>query len=168
MLPASSFNSELTLPGIFDFVGSSLVGNAFEFPSGGSTSGNLAVTRLIQVDQQIDFQFSWQVAGIFANIINPNSVWEIELFFEQYGPNEIASNPAFRKTLRHGSGTPGFNLMSFPGTPANSTTISLASNTLPVCVCDVVAVVRLLQSNGVTPCFLAAFAEYGKIQFYQE
>jgi len=166
MLAATSFNSELTLPGIFDFTAGSLVGNVVEFAGGGPTPGNLAQTRLIQVDQPIEFRFKWQVSGIFATLLNTNSIWEIELFFEQYGPGEISLGTTGKTQVIHGTGTSGANTMSFPGSA--STTISIPAGTLPVCVCDVVAVIRLLQPNGITPCFLAAFAEYGKIQFYKD
>lgn len=172
-LAASSFTSELTLPGFFDFVGGSQVGNMTEFNSpGGLTVGNLSQSRLIQTDQVIEFRFAWDVTGIFAHALNQNFLWEIELFLEQYGPGEFVFPPNVGKTtLAYGSGTPALgNVVSFPGTGApTSTTISIPAGTIPAGVYDVVAVIRLTHpAPASTPCFLAAFAEYGKIQFYQE
>jgi len=174
MLTATSFNSELTLPGIFDIDGTSIVGNMFEFPSGGGlTVGNTASSRMIQTDQPVLFQFSWNVSGIMTHTFNPAFLWEIELLLEQYGPGEFNLGPVGKKTLTFGSGafTPlpaGSGTTSFPGV-AGSTDINIPAGTIPAGIYEAVAVIRLTHpAPTFTPCFLAAFVEYGKIQFYQE
>ena len=160
--------SELTLPGLFDFTGTAQVGNLREFASpGGFTAGNLIENKLIQTDQQVNFKFEWTVKGIFAHAINPAFRWQIELFFERYGPQEF-NLPGGVQTLNYGSGnfTPP-DEVSYPGTA--STTVTIPGGTIPEGVYDVVAVLRLLhEAPDNTPCFLAAFAEFGKINFYQE
>ncbi len=162
--------SEVTQPGLFDFVGISMIGRMDEFPSGGGlTLGNVGTSRLVQTDQQVDFRFQWNVSGIFTHTINPAFLWQIEIFLEQYGPDEFSLGATGRKSLAFGTGTPALgNTISFPGV-AGSTTISIPPNAIPEGVYDVVAVIRLTHpAPTFTPCFLAAFAEYGKIQFYQE
>lgn len=163
--------SELTLPGAFDFSGIAQIGRMTEQPSPQVPIGNLIENRLVQTDQQVDFYFEWRVKGIFAHIMDPNSKWKLELFFEKYGPGEFAFGPGVgEKTLLYSSGiTAGAGLnaeMQYPGL-AGSTTITIPGGTIPEGVYDVVAVLRYLESNN-SPCFLAAFAEFGKINFYQE
>lgn len=68
--------------------------------------GNLANNRLIKCDQPVDIKFSWAVSGIFAHVMDPNSQWKIQLFFEKYGPGEFAFPVGIGETtLRYGSGT---------------------------------------------------------------
>lgn len=164
--------SELTLPGLFDFRGSGQVGNMSENLSPGPfTTGNIVENRLIQTDQQIDFKFEWFVKGIFAHAFNPAFRWRIEIFMERYGPNEFDLGALGVKTLTYGSGDLVLpDEVQFPGAGApNSTTISIPGGTIPDGVYDVVAVLSLLHAApDDTPCFLAAFAEFGKMRFYQE
>lgn len=166
--------NEQTLAGFFDFRGVGQVGNLDELASlGGFTAGsNVIGSRLIQTDQQVDFRFQFSVEGMFAHAFNPNFRWRIELYLERYGPLEynFPAGLGFVE-LTYGSGDyVGANEVHFPGAGApNSTTISIPGGNIPEGVYDVVAVIRLLHEAGNnTPCFLAAFAEFNKINFYQE
>jgi hypothetical protein len=164
--------SELTLDGIFDLKGVGKAGNLIEFGSGGGfTLGNVLEKRLIQTDQRVDFVFEWTVKGMFAHAFNPNFRWRIEVFMERYGPLDFDLGANGIATLNYGSGDlVAPDEVSYPGAGApTSTTVSIPPNTIPEGVYDVVAVLRLLHPAGDdTPCFLAAFAEFGKINFYQE
>ncbi len=163
--------SEATLAGFFDFSGIANAGNLVEFPDPNAPLGDLVNSRLIKCDQAVNIRFDWTVSGMFAHTMNPNSLWKIQLFLEQYGPGEFSFTPgAGEKTLTYGSGVVsggGINAaMTYPGV-AGSTTVSIPANTIPEGIYDVVAAIRYLHPDG-TPCFLAAFVEFGKIDFYQE
>ena len=168
--------SEFSQPGVLDISGAAKFGYASEQNSLNlgmpMPPADLVQSKLIQVDQQVDIYFQWQVKGTVAHALNPAFRWEIELFFERYGGLEF-SLPNPKITLVYGNG----NLVvpdevNFPGTGPgglSATTISIPPNTVPAGVYDVVAVIRMLhQAGDNTPCFLAAFAEFGKINFYQE
>ena len=162
--------SEVTLAGLFDFTGRGQVANLTELPDTFPT-GNLANNKLIKCDQPVALKFDWTVRGIFAHVMDPNSGWKIELFLEKYGPNEFTFPAGVgEKALKYNSGAvsgSGLNAqMSFPGA-VGSTTILIPADTISEGIYDVVAAIRYLHSDG-TPCFLAAFAEFGKIQFYNE
>lgn len=165
-----NLTSEITLPGLFDFVGGAQVGTLAEAPSfGGLTGGNVGQSQLIQTDQTINFKFDWKVSGIFTHAFNPAFLWEIEILMERLGPGEFSLGPVGRKTLTFGTGSTVGTVTTFPGTSApGSTTVIIPGNTIPAGVYDVVAIVRLAHPGTLQPCFLAAFAEFGKIQFYRE
>mgnify|MGYP001019267272 CR=1 FL=1 len=167
-----ALQSEVTLAPFFDFSGFGQVANLNEGPSPVFTPGNNALnSRLIQTDQDISIRFQWSVRGVFAHVFNPNAIWRLELLLEQMGPSEFTL-PRGVTTLTYGSGTMvggGVGaVVNFPGAGApNSTTITIPGGTIPEGIYDVVAVLRLLHPDG-TPCFLAAFAEFGKLDFYAE
>ena len=174
--------SEVILTGTFQLQGTGDVGNLDEFlappfPTGGTIPaspfphGNLMVNRLIHTDQPWEVRLNWVVGGIMAHTVNPAFYWEVEVLLEQWGVSEFQLPAATRKkTLYYGSGTPSGagpgQIISYPGTPG-STTVTVPGGTIPPGVYEVVAVLRLLEADGVTPCFLAAFAEFGKIDFYE-
>ena len=165
------FKSELTLPpGVFDFVGTSMVGNLNELPGAPLTPGNNAVgSRLVQTDQPVQFSFRWNVNGIMTHAFNPAVLWQVEILFERYGPGEFNIGPVGSIVLPFGSGTLSGTTTTFPGILApGSTTINIPPSTVPAGVYDIVAVIRLVHPGTLLPCFLAAFAEFGKIQFYRE
>ena len=159
-------NSEVTLAGLFDFKGVGKVANLTELPDTFPT-GNLANNKLIKCDQPVEVKFNWTVQGIFAHTMDPNSGWKIELFLEKYGPGEFAFQPGVgQKTVLYNTGAVsgiGLNAqVAYTGV-----TITIPPNTISEGIYDVVAAIRYLHPDG-TPCFLAAFAEFGKIDFYQE
>ncbi|MFN0037475.1 MAG: hypothetical protein ACKVUS_20635 [Saprospiraceae bacterium] len=162
--------SEVTLAPYFDFTGTGVVDSS-ELPSPTFTPGNVANNRLIQTNQDVKFRFDWSVKGYFAHIIDPNSKWRLEILLERMGPGEFALPGGVGvKTLTYGSGThvgTGINQqLNYPGA-VGSTTITIPGGTVPEGIYDVVAVLRLLEPGG-APCFLAAFAEFGKLDFYAE
>jgi hypothetical protein len=140
------------------------------FPPSPFQHGNLIQNRLIHTDQPWEVKLSWTVGGIMAHVVDPRFVWEIEVLLEQWGYNEYQFPPRSGKTsVTYGSGNvagsgPG-QTISYPG--SNATTVSIPGGTIPAGVYSVVAVLRLLEADGKTPCFLAAFAEFGKIDFYE-
>jgi len=130
-------------------------------------TGDLAVNNLIMTDQDIKFKFEWGVYGSFAHAINPAFEWRIQLYFEQYGIGEFNIGPIGSKVVSYGSGIPvGLSKVDFPGTA--STTISIPGGTIPAGLYDVVAIIQLYDMPSGLPCFTAAFAEFNKINFYQE
>lgn len=159
------------LPGNYEFNGFGLVGTMNEnFPSGPNIpTDNALNSRTIQVDQQINFVFEWSIVGIFANSLNPNHKFQTELYFEKYGPGELdlvaaGVNPV---DVYDGAGTvvsviPGER--SFTAANGNAATVTIPPNTIPVGVYDVVAVIRYLDTAN-NPIFVAAFAEFGKMNF---
>ncbi len=154
------------MPGLFDFTGVGQVANLNELPDT-FPLGNLTNNKLIKCDQPVEVKFDWTVSGIFAHAMDPNSGWKIELFLEKYGPGEFAFPAGVGdKTVKYNTGTvSGGGLtaqVSFTGV-----TIAIPANTVGEGIYDVVAAIRYLHPDG-TPCFLAAFAEFGKIDFYQE
>lgn len=174
--------SEIILPGTFQLQGCGDLGNLSEFvgspdplapaagfPASPFQHGNLIQNRLIHTDQPWEVKLSWTVGGIMAHCVDPRFVWEIEVLLEQWGFNEFAFPPRSGKTtVNYGSGTVAGSgptqTISYPG--SNATTVSIPAGTIPAGVYSVVAVLRLLEADGQTPCFLAAFAEFGKIDFY--
>lgn len=162
-------------PGIFDIVGNSSIGylqqgSMTESPALGGTNpptGNLAVNNLVMIDQTIQFKFEWGVFGTFAHALNPAFEWRIQLYFEQYGVGEYNIGPIGSKVVPMGSGNAvGLLQVDFPGTA--STTITIPGGTVPPGLYDVVAVIQLYDMPSGLPCFAAAFAEFNKINFYQE
>lgn len=157
------------VPGIYEFNGSGLVGTLNEvFPSGPSIpTSNAPGSRTVQVDQQIRFTFEWSIVGTFANMLNPAFNFQAELFFERYGPGEInlTSSGIFPVNVQNAAGTPnGPFQRDFRVANGNAATINVPANAIPPGVYDVVAVIRMLNTTG-TPILLAAFAEFGKINF---
>ena len=171
MLAASSFNSELVFPpGFFEFNAAGFVGNMSEFasvPNPGLTPGELSVSRLIQTDQPVQFLFNWEVAGVFGHAFNPAFIWEVEVILEKYGPTEFDLVLAGVSPTQVTFGSGIFSPIPFPGTTTYAgVSVNIPANTITAGVYEAVAVIRLLHPDGVTPCFLAAFGEFGKIQFY--
>ncbi len=165
-----NLQSEVTLAPYFDFYGTGHVVSS-ESPSPNFTPGNLGNNRLIQADQDVSFKFDWSVRGYFAHIIDPNSKWRLELLLERMGPAEFAIPAGLGvKTLTYGSGVhvgSGVNQqINYPGV-SGSTTITIPGGTIPEGIYEVVAVLRLQEPSG-APCFLAAFAEFGKMDVYKE
>ena len=177
---AVPINSEPTLAPYFDINGNANIGNLKQgtltesLGAGGFSppDGNTLVNNLIMTDQPIQFKFEWGVGGIFAHMVNPAFEWKIEVFLEQYGPGEFTLGPTGRLTVPWSTGTfSSTTQVNFPGTGSpNSTTIYVPANSIPEGLYDVVAVIRLHDAPGMggLPCFVAAFAEFGKIHFYQE
>jgi hypothetical protein len=180
-----ALESEVILTGTFQLQGTGDLANLNEFvgtpspfapgppfPPSPFPHGNVLVNRLIHTDQPWEVKLNWVVGGIMAHTVNPNFYWEIEVLLEKWGINEYELPIGVRKrTLTYGSGifsgTGPSQIIGYPGTPVNSTTISIPGGTVPPGVYGVVAVLRLLEADGVTPCFLAAFAEFGKVDFYE-
>ena len=173
-------NSEVILTGTFQLQGTGALGNLSEFlappfPTGGTIPaspfphGNTLVNKLIHTDQPWEVKLNWVVGGILAHAIDPMFKWQIEILLEKWGSTEDATPAANRITsLYYGSGISSGSgpaqIKTYPGT--SSTTVTVPGGIIPAGVYDVVAVLRLLEADGVTPCFLAAFAEFGKIDFY--
>lgn len=170
-----ALNSESIAPGYFNIGGVTQIGTLNELAgAGGLDPGSNAFgSSLIQTDQPIQIRLAWGVSGDFAHMINPAFEWRIEVFLERYGPLEFGFLPGVGRTsLTWGSGTlanviPG--QMNFPGTfVPNSTTITIPAFAVPEGLYDVVVVLRLHDMPSGLPCFAAAFAEFGKIEFYRE
>lgn len=176
--------SEAVLVGTFQLMGHCKMANLDEFvgtpdpfdagpgiPDAPFEHGNLMRNRLIHTDQPWAVSLGWKVGGIMAHTVNPNFKWEIELLLEQWGDEEYMLPDANRKKqVLYGSGAVSGSgtsqVISYPGTRGD-TTITIPGGVIPAGIYDIVAVLRLLEADGVTPCFLAAFAEFGKIDFYE-
>ncbi|MBC7777139.1 MAG: hypothetical protein H7246_17030 [Phycisphaerae bacterium] len=160
--------SESVFPaGIYDISGNGQISTITEAPGLGGhpvPSGNLTVNNLVMTDQPIQFKFEWGVFGAFAHAINPAFEWRIQIYLEQYGIGEFSLGAAGFKAVSNGSGTVGAPL----GQVDFSTTIYIPGNTVPPGLYDVVAVIQLYDMPSGLPCFAAAFAEFNKINFYQE
>lgn len=126
---------------------------------------------MIQTDQTIEFRFEWTIKGMFAHAFESKSRWKIEIFMERYGPLDFDLGATGVKILDYGTGDLLLpDEVHFPGAGApTSTTVTIPGGTIPEGVYDVVALISLLhKAPNDTPCFLAAFAEFGKISFYRE
>ncbi|MFN0175768.1 MAG: hypothetical protein ACKVU0_14040 [Saprospiraceae bacterium] len=166
-------NSEAIAPGYFDISGGAQIASLNEIPGGGGlTPGTNAFnSNLIQTDQPFQIRLDWSVSGIFAHVVDPSFQWRIEVFLERYGPAEFGFAPGVgRIALNWGTGILSpITQMSWPGVPG-STTVTIPAFTVPEGLYDAVVVLRLHDSPaaGGLPCFAAAFAEFGKIEFYRE
>ncbi|MFN0216800.1 MAG: hypothetical protein ACKVT2_21295 [Saprospiraceae bacterium] len=170
--------SEVTNPGapqIFEINGAGLLQRLSESSSPASTPGNTGLNnRNVQTDQDIRISLNWRTQGLFAHAINPQFKWKIEVLLERRGPGEFAL-PGGVITLDYGTGTfsagpinPG-STVTFPGAAnPNNTTVLIPGGTIPDGLYDVVVVLRLMHADGVSPCFLAAFADFGLVDFYRE
>ena len=95
------------------------------------------------------------------------------MLLEKRGPGEFDLGPIGVTTLNYGTGdyagAGAASTVSYPGAGApNSTTITIPGGTIPDGIYDIVVVLRMLHEDGVTPCFLAAFADFGLVDFYRE
>jgi hypothetical protein len=177
MIPAK-LQSEVILAGVFQLEGKCDMGNLDEFfappfPVGPNIDpspfphGNVLVNRLIHVDQDWEVKLKFTVGGIMAHAVNPAFKWELEILLEQWGISEYdLPSTANKATVLYGSGTPSGSATALTLT-YNNLSVRIPGGTLGPGVYDVVAVLRLLEADGKTPCFLAAFAEFGKIDFYE-
>ncbi len=159
--------------GNYELRGAGKVGTLDEaFPSGPNIPvDNSLGSRTIQADQAIKFVFEWSVVGTFANSLNPAFKYEVELFFEKFGPGEfdLAAAGIPPVTVTDGSGTvvsnvPGSEERSWTAANANAPVINIPAGTIPVGVYEIVAVIRYLDTVG-NPKFVAAFAGFGKVNF---
>jgi hypothetical protein len=172
--------SEVILAGTFQIQGTCDIGTLTEFlappfpvapgfPPSPFPHGNVATSRLIHTDQPWEVRLNWKVGGILAHAIDPNFKWQIEVYLEQMGGREFSFPVGVGTTnLTYGSGTPVGAATAlaivYPGT--ESTTVSIPAGIVPSSIYEVVVALRLLEADGRTPCFLAAFAEFGKVDFY--
>lgn len=165
--------SETIAAGYFDIAGGAQLATMNELPGGGGLhpGSNAINSQLVQTDQPLQIRLDWSVSGIFAHLVNPAFEWRIEVFLERYGPAEYGFPPMVGRTsLTWGTGTLApITQMNFPGVGfPNSTTINIPAFTVPEGLYDAVVVLRLHDMPGGLPCFAAAFAEFGKLQFYRE
>jgi hypothetical protein len=170
--------SEVILTGTFQIKGKGDVGNLDEFvappfpvgpgfPPAPFPHGNVLVNRLIHVDQDWSVKLNWTVGGIMAHAVNPKFKWEVEVLLEQWGKTEFELPEATRKTtVDYGTGTPAGSGTALTLT-YTGVGVRIPAKAIGPGVYDVVAVLRLLEADGKTPCFLAAFAEFGKVDFYE-
>lgn len=169
--------SEISNPGFataFEIDGSGLIQSFSETESPFSTSGD-AVTipnRNVQTDQDIKVKLAWRTKGLFAHAIETDFKWKIEVLLERRGPGEFDLGATGVKTLTYGSGTyaglGAGSTVTYPGADANSTTVVIPGGTIPDGLYDIVVVLRMFHEDGTTPCFLAAFADFGLVDFYRE
>jgi len=163
------FNFEHALPiPFFSFSGVAGLSQV----EGPSTAGfpevlNLDIQRVIQRDQPCKFIFQWSVSGLILPSLNPDLQWDLQIYFEQLGPNEITlgSYSHLDKDLSI------VNNSNIPLTVAGTTyseTITFPANAIPQDgIFDVVGVLRLVNPSH-QPLWVAAFAEMGKVQFYKD
>jgi len=147
-----------TNPAVFNFNG----GATLTRTELNSTSGwpeNLAVERIVQTDQPVNFGFSWSVSGLLIPFIDPTSKWHIQVYFEQLGGGEIFLGGYSVKDVPFGPHTHGRR--------AYREVLTFPANSIPEGLYDVVAVIRLVDTAH-HPGPVAAFAEMGKVQFYKD
>ncbi|MCA0235493.1 MAG: hypothetical protein LCH81_03845 [Bacteroidetes bacterium] len=144
----------LATPSSFRFTGRALA-SIEELPASGPWPSDLSQTRLIQVEQPINFNFEWQVSGPLVPLLDRNFRWKIQVYFEKWGASETAVAPSITVPYQAVS---GFTYRS---------TINLPANTLREGVYDVVAVLRLYDGSG-RPLPVAGFEEMGKFEVYEQ
>lgn len=145
-------------PAIFSFNG----GATLTRTELGSTSGwpaDLSVERIVQTDQAVNFGFKWSVSGILLPFINPSSKWHIQIYFEQLGGGEISLGSYSVRDVAFGPHT--------HGTRTYSEVLTFPPGVIPEGLYEVVAVIRLMDTAH-HPGPVAAFAEMGKVQFYND
>ena len=139
----------------FKFKGTSIV-TMKELPSSDECwPDTVQNNQLIQCEQGATIGFQWSVSGCLVPLLKC-SKWKIQLFMEKWGETEFDL------------GSAGIVNVPFVGTSGHLYTqaITLRPNTIPEGVYDVVAVLRLYDTNN-NPVPVAGFAELGKVEFYQ-
>jgi len=125
---------------------------------GNSTAGfpgRQSNTALIQTDQEVNIDFNWKTDGLLLPFLCGQ--WKCEMFLEQMGEKEF--------------GLPrGLSSVTTPVIKTNPATynvsLNIPANTIPDGIYRIV--VRLLfEAKDGTPAPIAAFAEFGLVQFYR-
>lgn len=150
---AMSVEETLATPASFQFSGTSLV-TSNEGATTGPWPADLTNQRLIQVEQSVYFRFKWSVSGVLVPLLSAGMKWKIQVFFEKWGQSESPVNPS---TFVNYVPTSGHNYNAL---------ISIPPNTLSEGVYDVVAVLRLYDTNGY-PVPVAGYEEMGKYQIFE-
>lgn len=143
-------------PRIFEFNGGAVI-TANELPSTADWPANLAIERLIQRDQPVRLSFRWSVSGLLTRFLDPNSKWHLQVYFEQMGGGEINLGAYSQADV---------NFVPVSG-HIYTHSLTVPANAIPEGVYEVVAVIRFKDARN-RPGPIAAFAELGKVTFYED
>lgn len=118
------------------------------FPAG-------APTNVIQRDQPVSVAIKWESSGLLVPFLAGE--WRLNIYMEQMGQGEY--------TLPISEASVNFNAAS----PTQSHVFNIAPNTVPAGLYRVLCSLTLVSpdATGNVPGPVAAFAEFGLVQFYQ-